>query len=367
MVDLVPVLMSRPEFVYHIELGNEEGELTAHELANRLSYHFWKSPPDQELRDLADNGQLLNEEVYAAQVNRLFADPRAEEGVRTFYRGYFWLDSIPNLHDNPHGYLAETDGTHAYDVRGISNKWYFALTYFGAAAKAELSNLGHYFTREQPGSYQDMFTSNLNFLECQTSSSYPGCGGAGPFGMFVYKTGNCSDFQDCENRQWLPETETGYIQGDVPVEIPEPNRHGLITRIGFLMNDTYKQRPIRRGLKIRDMLLCDPIPPPENCDVVRVPKLTGICSQDGVQTGRECSHNSHCETGQECEDPFRQNNLTVRDVVEEITEQEGTAARPATRGGLMGWVMLSVSTARRASIELMNLCSWRRIARTLVV
>ena len=73
------------------------------------------------------------------------------------------------------------------------------------------------------------------------------------------------------------------------------------------------------------MLLCDPIPPPENCDVVRVPILTGLCSADGVLTSRECSHDSHCEAGQVCHDPFKKNRLTVRDVVEEITEVPGTS------------------------------------------
>ena len=211
---------------------------------------------------------------------------------------------------------------HPLDLRRF-NTWFASLTPFQQAAQAELSNLGHFFTRDHPGTFQEMFMSNLNFLECQGNSAR--CGGAGPFGMFVYKTGNCSDFFDCEDRSWSAETETGYRAGDIPQEIPEPNRYGLITRIGFLMNDTSKERPIRRGLKIRNMLLCDPIPPPENCDVVRVPKLTGMCAQDGIETGRECSHNSHCDAGQVCADPFRQNNLTVREVVEELTEQEGSS------------------------------------------
>ena len=324
MVALVPVLMSAPEFVYHIEVGDADGALTAHELASRLSFHFWKAPPDQALRALADSGELLDEATYAAEVNRLFNDPRAEEGVRTFYQGYFWLESMPNHFMGANEYLQAQEDWHPSDLRSLGN-WYFPLFFFGDAAKDELSNLGHYFTREQPGSYQEMFTSNLNFLECQSPGNYQGCSGAGPFGMFAYKTGNCADLQECYERNWALDTETGYVQGDTPVEIPEPNRYGLITRIGFLMHDTDKERPIRRGLKIRDMLLCDPIPPPENCDVVRVPNLTGLCAQDGVVTSRECSHNSHCEEGQVCDDPFRKNNLTVRQVVEEITEQEGTS------------------------------------------
>ena len=107
--------------------------------------------------------------------------------------------------------------------------------------------------------------------------------------MFVYQMGNCADYHDCIDRIWGPDTETGYRAGTEPVVMVEPNRFGVPTRIAFHAHETLKERPIRRGLKIRNMLLCDPIPPPENCDVVRVPKLTGLCAQDRQTTGRECS------------------------------------------------------------------------------
>ena len=35
--------------------------LTAHELANRLSFHFWQAPPDSALRAAADDGILFYE------------------------------------------------------------------------------------------------------------------------------------------------------------------------------------------------------------------------------------------------------------------------------------------------------------------
>ena len=45
--------------------------------------------------------------------------------------------------------------------------------------------------------------------------------------------------------------------------------------------------------------------------------------------------------GQICEEPFRQNTMTVRDVVEEVTGGEARAARPATLAGSMAWDTLS--------------------------
>ena len=68
-----------------------------------------------------------------------------------------------------------------------------------------------------------MFTSNLNFLECQIFGwTGEACNGAGVYGLSVYKVGDCADVHDCRSRNWDRSTQTGYRQGDVPVEIPSP-------------------------------------------------------------------------------------------------------------------------------------------------
>ena len=332
MRNVVIALLMSPQFLYHIELGDEDGRLTAHELANRLSYHFWKTMPDRALSASADDGSLLTEAGYQQQVNRLYADPRAEEGVRAFYHGYFWLEQIPsNWNLTPTDYLRAQSDWHPNSTLKVNNTfWYPPISPIQYSARRELSNLGTYYTRESPGTFSDMFRSNKHLLECYDPYDQGRCYGAGPWGMFVYGNGNCQDpYQECHlDRIWAQDTETGHVWGQEPAEIVDPNRYGLLTRIGFLMNDTFKERPIRRGLKIRDLLLCDPLPPPENCDVVRVPRLTGLCRDgNGQATGRECSHISHCEEedGEICDEPFREVNLTVREVTEELTERPGTS------------------------------------------
>ena len=42
-------IIALPQVSYHVEVGDENGRLTAYELANRLSYHFWNTLPDAEL------------------------------------------------------------------------------------------------------------------------------------------------------------------------------------------------------------------------------------------------------------------------------------------------------------------------------
>jgi len=84
-------LMS-PRFLYRTELGNGGDALTAHELAAKLSYFAWGRPPDAELRAKADDESILEAEVYAAEVDRLLADPRSEERVVELIFDWLGLD-----------------------------------------------------------------------------------------------------------------------------------------------------------------------------------------------------------------------------------------------------------------------------------
>jgi hypothetical protein len=59
-------------------------------IANRLSHFLWNSCLDDELAQLAKNGRLHDKAVLRAQTERLIADPRFEQFVRTFAEE--WLD-----------------------------------------------------------------------------------------------------------------------------------------------------------------------------------------------------------------------------------------------------------------------------------
>lgn len=91
---IVSVLMS-PKFSYRIDLSSAEPKrgrqpLSAHALANRLSYFLWSSMPDEELLSLARSGELLKREVLASQARRMLKDERAR-GLATEFAGN-WLD-----------------------------------------------------------------------------------------------------------------------------------------------------------------------------------------------------------------------------------------------------------------------------------
>lgn len=95
MRSMSAVLMS-PRFFMRIEQPPSTGpqdepyRLDAYDLASRLSFFLWSSPPDETLRSLAASKQLLAPEIFKAQVDRMLADRRVADGL---VRGFFaqWL------------------------------------------------------------------------------------------------------------------------------------------------------------------------------------------------------------------------------------------------------------------------------------
>ena len=86
------VILASPGFLYLSEPGNESNrrQLNDRELAVRLSYFLWSSPPDAELLELAGENKLHHPEVLRQQVDRLISDPRSDEFVAGFV--HQWLD-----------------------------------------------------------------------------------------------------------------------------------------------------------------------------------------------------------------------------------------------------------------------------------
>ena len=69
-VALQAVLIS-PHFLFRIE--GDSPQVTPYELASRLSYFLWNTPPDAELLKLAETNGLSKPGVVDAQVKRMLA------------------------------------------------------------------------------------------------------------------------------------------------------------------------------------------------------------------------------------------------------------------------------------------------------
>ena len=74
-------MLIAPAFVYHVA---SQGDLDDFQIATRLSYLLWRSMPDRELFELAAAERLSDDDVLAAQVDRMLDDPKSERFIEDF-------------------------------------------------------------------------------------------------------------------------------------------------------------------------------------------------------------------------------------------------------------------------------------------
>lgn len=223
--DVIAALLNAPDFLYVVEARGEEltdrpgtFQLTAHELAARLSYHFWNAPPDAELSALADSGALLEPDTYRAQVARLFDDERTAAAVTDFYGEWLKLDDLSELDRNNDSALFQAFAGENLPSGELRD-----------AMRDEVFELLHHYTFTQPGGVEQLLTSPYSFAVSSELAELYGAEAWNGLGT-PPSLGN--------------------------------QRPGLLTRAAFLATGTANTRPIMRGLFIRTTLLCDSIAPP---------------------------------------------------------------------------------------------------------
>ncbi len=224
--DVVTVLLASPQFLYHIEdRGSPVSgkanhfHLTAHELANRLSYFFWQTMPDAELAAKADDGSLLEETVYRAEVERLFDDPRTDATLRQFYAEWLKLDKVP----------------HPYRQVGNPRFDAFAGDLVPTAELRqhmidEVLDLALHYTRSESGTLSDLFTTDRSFAR-----------DADLAGIYGVPT-------------WDGQSE--------PPQFTDGKRSGILTRAALVSAEGVETHPVLKGVLIRRNILCDSLPPP---------------------------------------------------------------------------------------------------------
>lgn len=214
--DVFARVLSSPNFLYLVEPTEDDvgaRSLNAHELASRLSYFLWSSLPDDELRGLADSGDLLKDEVIAGQVERMLADPKARRLATHFAEQWLGVAQIDGVDVNP-----------------------------------------EFFPRFNQATKEAMRREPIEFF------------------WHVLSTGkNALDFLSCDyvvvNDRLAAHYGKGAVRGSefraVPVREGE-HRGGLVTMAGFMLanSDGAVSHPILRGKWVLNYLLNDPPPPP---------------------------------------------------------------------------------------------------------
>ena len=96
IIEPLSIVLTSPNFLYRGEeaLQKKGQYITQRELAVRLSYFLWSSPPDKELLSLAKSGQLAKKEVLIKQVDRLLDDKRSKTFVEGFVQQWLGMERL---------------------------------------------------------------------------------------------------------------------------------------------------------------------------------------------------------------------------------------------------------------------------------
>ena len=211
-------LLSMPSFLMRVEqqpVDTRPGaiyELSDLELASRLSFFLWKSIPDDELLDLADEGRLREPEVLAEQVQRLLTDERAIRFMDDFAGQWLQMRNIDS--QDPDGAL---------------------FAGFDDSLRAAMVRETQTFVQDQVRTDRpipELLTANYTFLNEQLARHYDVEG--------VYG----SHFR---RHEWN-----------------DDRRHGLLGHASLLTVTSYANRTsvVLRGKWVLETLLGSPPPPP---------------------------------------------------------------------------------------------------------
>ena len=224
--DVIAAMLLSPNALYRLEMAGEpvEGrddlfELSAHELAVRLAFHFWDGAPDDALYAAADSGALLTEDGYTAEVDRLLAHPRTRETFDRYYAEWLLLDDLAPLDTqlgNPDCDAFVGDDIPTAELRDdvIQDTLDFTA----------------YVSWQSDGDFVALFTSDAN----------------------VAKTPDVAALYGEGTPVWQEGTEPTAL----------PGRAGVLTRPAMLATGSVATHPTLRGREIRRRVLCDDLPPP---------------------------------------------------------------------------------------------------------
>jgi hypothetical protein len=224
-------MLQSPHFLYREELGEADPDdpttrrYTSVEMATRLSYLLWNTTPDDTLLDAGDAGDLVTDAGLAAHVDRLLADDRAHAGVRALFSEMLELQDLDDLNKDPLVF------THMSPEVG--------------PAAREQTLLGLEALVFGDGDYRDFYTTRTTFLDPMLAALY----------------------------NVRAPTRDGFGETELPADL---GRAGFLGQVSFLALQSHPtaSSATLRGKFIREVLLCQSIPPPPAGVDTSIPEAT---------------------------------------------------------------------------------------------
>jgi hypothetical protein len=228
-------ILASPHFIFRMEEapeGVEPGdiyEIADSDLASRLSFFLWGSPPDDELIELAEEGDLSNDKELERQVRRMLADEKAEALASRFAAQWLRLQDLEKIRPDALSYP------------------YYDQTLADAMHRETELLFDHIRTSDRP--ITELLTADYTFVNERLARHYGMNGVLGP------------DFQ--------------------MVQYPDDRRRGILGHGSILTLTSHAGRtsPVLRGKWVMEVLLGSPPPPPP-------PNVPPLEETEGAEDGR---------------------------------------------------------------------------------
>jgi len=213
-------ILASPYFIFRIEREREARPNTTIrvadvDLASRLSFFLWGTPPDRELLSLATSGRLSDPRVLEAQTWRLLADARSEALGERFAAQWLRLQDVDKVHPDPN-YYPNFDENLAEAMR-----------------RETVMFFNHLVREDRP--LLDLYRADYTFVNERLAQHYGIAGVAG------------TEFRK--------------------VQYPDESRRGLLGQGAILVQTSLANRtsPVLRGKWVMEVLIGAPPPaPPPN-------------------------------------------------------------------------------------------------------
>jgi cytochrome c551/c552 len=182
------------------------------DLASRLSFFLWGTPPDPELLTLASQGKLSAPGALEKQARRMLADPRAEALGTRFAAQWLRLQDLDKVHPDPNNY-PNFDNNLADAMRRETELFFNSLV-------------------REDRSLLDLYRADYTFVNARLARHYG----------FPNVSGD-------EFRR---------------VTYPDATRRGLLGQGSVLVQTSFANRtsPVLRGKWVMEVLMGTPPPPP---------------------------------------------------------------------------------------------------------
>jgi hypothetical protein len=199
------------------------------DLASRLSFFLWGTPPDKDLLAIAAEGKLSNGVTLERQTRRMLADPRADALATRFAAQWLRLQDIDKVHPDPNFY-PNFDDNLADAMREETELFFASLV-------------------REDRSLLDLYRADYTFVNERLARHYGIPGVAG------------NQFRR--------------------VQYPDETRRGVLGQGSMLVQTSMANRtsPVLRGKWVMEVLLGTPPPPPP-------PNVPDLESTEGVKEGR---------------------------------------------------------------------------------